>query len=202
MTRTVPLSISLLTGLCGLVLCAQDKPAAKKKTESAAAGALPRPAPEMKELRELIGTWSYEAAWEPSPAVSNSGTSTGTYTARLGPGGFTVITDAQDKTTTPPNRLSRGHGMYTWDPTEKAYGLVWVDSDTPGFQIVTGHKEGDNLVFTAQPVLMGKKVEVKDVISDRTPTSYTFTIYMNDGSGEKKTATIKFTKQESPAPKK
>jgi hypothetical protein len=86
MTRIVPLSISLLASLCALVLYAQDKPAAKKKTESAAAGALPRPAPEMKELRELIGTWSYEAAWEPSPGVSNSGTGTGTYAARLGPG--------------------------------------------------------------------------------------------------------------------
>jgi hypothetical protein len=49
---------------------------------------------------------------------------------------------------------------------------------------------------------MGKKVEVKDVISDRTPTSFTFTIYVNDGSGEKKADTMKFTRQESPAPKK
>jgi hypothetical protein len=199
MTRAVPLSISLLAGLCGLVLCAQDKPAAKKKTESAAAGALPGPAPEMKELREMIGTWSIDEAFEPSPMRPNSGTGTGTFTSRLGPGGFTVIMDLQDKSNM---GASTGHGMLTWDPTQKAYGFVWVNSVTPGFQILTGHKEGDNLVFTAQPVLMGKKVEVKDVIANRTPTSYTFTSYMNDGSGEKKAMTIKFTKQESPAPKK
>jgi len=48
---------------------------------------------------------------------------------------------------------------------------------------------------------MGKKMSVKDVISDRTPTSYTLTSYMNDGSGEKLTMTIKFTKQEAPAKK-
>jgi hypothetical protein len=192
MTRTVPLSISLLAGLCGLVLCAQDKPAAKKKTESAAAGALPKPAPEMKELRELIGTWSFDEAWEPSFLLPNSGTGTGTVTAHLGPGGFTVLMDLQEKSTM---GASRGHGMYTWDPTEKAYGWVYVDSITPGFQILTGHKEGDNLVFTAQPVLMGKKVEVKDVISNRTPTSFTFTIYVNDGSGEKKADTMKFTRE-------
>jgi hypothetical protein len=192
MTRTVPLSISLLAGLCGLVLCAQDKPAAKKKTESAAAGALPKPAPEMKELRELIGTWSFDEAWEPSFLLPNSGTGTGTVTAHLGPGGFTVLMDLQEKSTM---GASRGHGMYTWDPTEKAYGWVYVDSITPGFQILTGHKEGDNLVFTAQPVLMGKKVEIKDVISNRTPTSFTFTIYVNDGSGEKKADTMKFTRE-------
>ncbi len=91
MTRTVPLSISLLACLCGPVLCAQDKPAAEKKTESAAAGALPKPAPEMKELRELIGTWSVDDAWEPSFLLPISGTGTGTVTARLGPGGFTVV---------------------------------------------------------------------------------------------------------------
>ena len=199
MTRTVPLSISLLAGLCGLVLCAQDKPAAKKKTESAAAAALPKPAPEMKELRELIGTWSFDEEWEPTFLLPNSGTGTGTVTARLGPGGFTVLMDLQEKSTM---GASRGHGMYTWDPTEKAYGFVWVDSQTPGFQILTGHKEGDNLVFTAQPVLMGKKVEVRDVISNRTPTSFTFTIYVNDGSGEKKGDTMKFTRQASSAPKK
>jgi len=197
MIRTVPFSISLLA-LCGLVLCAQEKPAAKKKTASAASSAKPKPAPEMKELRELLGTWSIEEAWEPSPLAPTSGTGTGTLTARLGPGGFTVIIDTQDKTTM---GTSRGHGMFTWEPTEKAYSLVFVDSDTPGFQILTGHKEGDNLVFTAEPVLNGKKVKVKDVISDRTPTSYTFTIYMDDGSGEKKSMSMKFNKQES-APKK
>ena len=199
MTTTVPLSILLLAGLCGLVLCAQDKPAAKKKTETSAASALPKPAPEMKELRHLIGTWSVEESWEPSFLLPNSGTGTGTFTARLGPGGFTVLMDTKGKSTI---GATTGHGMFTWDPTEKAYGFVFVDSGTPGFQILTGHKEGDSLVFTAQPVLMGKKVEVKDVISDRTPTSFTFTIYVNDGSGEKKADTMKFTRQESLAPKK
>ena len=51
-------------------------------------------------------------------------------------------------------------------------------------------------------MLIGKKTSVKDVISDRTPASYTLTSYMNDGSGEKKVITIKFTKQESPSAKK
>ena len=45
----------------------------------------------------------------------------------------------------------------------------------------------------------GKKIATKTVISDRTPTSYTLTGYANDGSGEKKTMTIKFTKKEPEA---
>jgi hypothetical protein len=46
----------------------------------------------------------------------------------------------------------------------------------------------------------GKKMSIRDVVSDRTPTSYTLTSFMNDGAGEKKSMTIKFTKQEAPAP--
>ena len=69
----------------------------------------------------------------------------------------------------------------------------------PGVTIETGNKEGDRLVLTGQVMMMGKKMGVKDVISDRTPTSYTLTSYMNDGSGEKKAMTIHFTKRESPA---
>jgi hypothetical protein len=50
----------------------------------------------------------------------------------------------------------------------------------------------------------GKKMSIRDVVSDRTPTSYTLTEFMNDGSGEKKTKTNKYTKQEASAmsPKK
>ena len=73
---------------------------------------------------------------------------------------------------------------------------------SPGVMIETGRKEGDNLVFTGEASMMGKKMAVKDVIADRTPTSYTLTSYMDDGSGEKKAMTIKFTKQEPQAAKK
>src|SRR5262249_24864239 len=92
-----------------------------------------------------------------------------------------------------------GHGVLTWDPNEKAYKMVWADSMTPGVMTTTGHKEGDNMVFAGEMNMMGKKITTKDVISDRTPTSYTLTSFYNDGSGEKKAMTIKFTKQEAPA---
>jgi hypothetical protein len=72
---------------------------------------------------------------------------------------------------------------------------------TPGLMLETGHKEGDTLVWKGEAMVMGKKLSIKDVVSDRTPTSYTLTSYMNDGSGEKKVMTIKFTKQEGTAKK-
>jgi len=92
-----------------------------------------------------------------------------------------------------------GHGVYSWDGDEKVYKVAWVDNMTPGLASETGKKEGDTLVFTGTPIVNGKKVTVRDVWSDFTPTSHTLTSYMNDGSGEKKVMTAKFTKQETPA---
>jgi hypothetical protein len=160
--------------------------------------ATPKPAPEMKELRDLTGTWTTDEKFDPSPFMPSGGTGTGTNTARVGPGGFTIVMDQRSKSAMGP---FTGHGVYTWDPNDKVYRFVWADSMSPGVVIGSGRKDGENLVFTSATIMMGKKVSIKDVFSDRTPSSYTLTSYMNDGSGEKKTMTIQFTKQE-PAAKK
>jgi hypothetical protein len=176
-----------------------QKEAAKKKSTSGPGMPMAKPAAEMKDLRDMIGTWSTDEKFEPSPWMPSGGTGTGTNTVRIGPGGFTVLMEQRSKSAMGP---FSGHGVLTWDPNAKAYKFVWADSMTPGVMIETGHKEGDNLVFTGETMMMGKKISVKDVISDRTPASYTLTSFMNDGSGEKKAMTIKFMKQESSASKK
>jgi hypothetical protein len=191
----------LAAGLLCLAAIAQDKSASKKKAmppTGAAGMAMPKPAPEMKELRDLVGTWSTDEKFEPSPFMPSGGTATGTNTVRLGPGGFSVLMEQRSKSSMGP---FSGHGVLTWDPNEKAYKTVWADSMTPGVVMSTGHKEADAIVYNGEAMVMGKKMSVKDVISDRTPTSYTLTSYMNDGSGEKLMMTIKFTKQEAPAKK-
>ena len=179
---------------------AQDKgdtkKSAAKKAPAAGAPAMPKPAPEMKDLMAMVGKWNTEETMEQTPFLP-AGTSTGTNTVRRGPGGFTVLMDQQSKMA---NGAFIGHGVLTWDPNEKAYKMVWMDSMSPGVTMSTGHKEGDNMVFTSSVEMMGKKIAMKDVISDRTPTSYTLTSYYNDGSGEKKAMAIKFTKQEPPPP--
>jgi hypothetical protein len=193
-------TIVFLTGIVvGGVLCvtasAQD---AKKKAAAPAAGAMamPKPAPEMKELRALIGTWTSDEAYEASP-MGPAGTGSGTNTARLGPGGFSVLMEQRSKGSM---GAFVGHGVYSWDPDQKAFLGAWVDSMTPGLQTDAGKKVGDTLVFTGETKMGGKTFKVRDVWSDFTPTSHTLTSYSNDGSGEKKIMTIKFTKQEPPPP--
>ena len=192
--KTIGLTL-LAAGLLCFTASPQEKSATKKKSADAGMS-MPKPAAEMKELRALVGTWSSDETFEPSPFMPG-GTATGTNTVRLGPGGFTVLMEQRSKSATMGSFA--GHGVLTWDPNEKAYKTVWADSMTPGVTVDTGHKEGDNIVYTGEITMGGKKIATKTVIADRTPTSYTLTGYANDGSGEKKTMTIKFTKKEPEA---
>ena len=130
--------------------------------------------------------------------MPSGGSASGVNTVRLGPGGFSVLMEQRSKSSMGP---FAGHGVMTWDPNDKCYKFYWTDSMGPGVVVETGHKEGDSLVFKGETLMMGKKIGIKDVISDRMPTSYTYTSYMNDGSGEKKVMTVKATKQEAPAKK-
>src|SRR5438132_11531569 len=163
----------LAAGLVCSAAYGQDKGDAKKsasKSKSAAgAPAMAKPAPEMKDLWDLVGTWTTDETAEQTPFMP-AGTATGTNTVRPGPGKFSVLMDQRSKGS---NGMSfNGHGILTWDPNEKAYKMEWVDSMTPGVVTETGHKEGDNLVMTGETMMMGKKMSIKDVVSDRTPTSY------------------------------
>ena len=196
-------TLRLMPVLASVLLCvaaaAADESAAKKKSAGSAGAAMPmpKPAPEMKELRDMIGVWATDEKFEQTSFMP-AGTATGTNTVRLGPGGFSVLMEQRSKSSMGP---FTGHGVYTWDATGNTYKFIWVDSMTPGMVVETGRKEGANLVFTGEVTMMGKKMTVRDVMSDRTASSYTLTSYMNDGSGEKKVMTIKLTKQESPAKK-
>ena len=200
MKKTIRLTV-LAAGFLALVASAQDKPAATKKSTAPAGPAMPKPAAEMKELRALIGTWTTDEKYDPSPMMPSGGTGSGTITVRLGPGGFSVQMEVRSKSAM---GAFSGHGVMSWDPNAKVYKFAWVDSMTPGLVLETGHKEGEKLVFTGETFMEGKKMAIKDVMSDFTPTSYTLMSFMNDGTGEKQVMTIKATKQEAapPAPKK
>jgi hypothetical protein len=198
MKKIAPITSILAAGLICFAGFAQDKTAKKPGAAPAAGMAMAKPSPEMKELRYLIGTWNTDEKFEASPMMPNGGSATGVNTVRSGPGGFSVLMEQRSKSAM---GSFTGHGVMSWDPESKAYKFAWTDSMTPGMMLETGHLEGANVVFQGEVSMMGKRFTVKDVISDRMPTSYTLTSYMNDGSGEKKIMTIKATKQEAPSKK-
>ena len=188
--------------ICALAAIAADdkvKTAEKKKPAGAGAMMAPKPAPEARELRDFLGTWKSTETYEKIEGMMPGGEGTSTIVATPGPGGYSIMLNV--KGITGPMSGFRGIGVLAWSPEDKEYKQAWTDSMTPGITLSTGHKEGNDLVMSGEMKMGGKSFKTRDVISDRTPTSYTLTSYMDDGSGEKKTMTIKATKEEKPAPK-
>ncbi|MGH9630088.1 MAG: DUF1579 family protein [Bryobacteraceae bacterium] len=179
---------------CAFLAAGQDARTGDKSKEPAASE-MPKPTPaaEMKELTSLAGTWSVEEIHEPSPWLPEGGTGKGTANFRLGPGGFSVMLDYKSESGVMPG--FHGHGLMTFSESEKVYKSVWVDSVTQDVIMSKGTKQGGNLVYAGEFTFMGKKMTSRDVISDRTPNSFTATTFLNDGSGEKKAMTVKYTRK-------
>ena len=152
-----------------------------------------KPSPEMEKLKSLVGTWSVAMKFEASE-MGPGGEATGTDTVTLGPGGLSVVGDF--KAETGPMGSFSGHGITTWDEQEKVYKAFWVDSMTPGAIAMTGRWKGNSLVFTGEYTHMGKKIGMKQVTSDITPTSNTVAMDVSENGGPmKRVMTFKYTKK-------
>jgi hypothetical protein len=187
--------------ICALAAFAADEKAktAEKKKPAGSGMMAPKPAPEARELRDFLGTWKSTETYEKSEMMPG-GEGTSTITATQGPGGYSIVLHV--KATSGPMSNFRGMGVIAWSAEDKEYKEAWVDSMSAGLVVQTGHKEGNDLVMKGEMKMMGKTYKTRDVISDRTPTSYTLTSYMDDGSGEKKSMTIKAVKEEKPKEEK
>ena len=98
MNEIARVTIIITAGLlCVSAFAAEDKPAAKKSTSSAAGMAMPKPTPQMKDLRDMVGTRSTDEHFDVSPFMPSGGSGTGTSTVRLGPGGFSVLMEQRSK---------------------------------------------------------------------------------------------------------
>ncbi len=85
----------------------------------------PAPGPEHETLARLAGEWSGTEVMHPSPWSPQMQERLGRISARV-LGGFFMVSDyeqlAGDQVT------FRGHGVYSWDPSEKHYVMYWFDS--------------------------------------------------------------------------
>ena len=189
-------TISVLTAVA-----ADEKVKPGDKTKPAAGMmTAPKPSAEARMLRDFLGTWKTVDSYEKIEGISPGGEGTSVITGTLGPGGYSILLNV--RSTGGPMPTFRGMGIIAWSAEDKQYKEAWIDSMTPGLMLESGNKEGNDIVMHGEAKMGGKTIKVKDVISDRTPTSYTLMSYMDDGSGEKKIMTIKATKEEkAPATK-
>ena len=109
------------------------------------------PAPEMRKLAPLVGTWSFTERWteparykrglyegEPGPGGS------GTLTVSLGPGGFSLVGDYDARN---PMGNVTARRILAWDPDRQLYELDEIHSAFPGVLHLTGRFEAGELVF-------------------------------------------------------
>jgi hypothetical protein len=134
---------------------------------------VPQPAPEMKHLSDLVGTWDVEESHEASPWMPKASKGAGVATFTRGPGGLSVIVDY--KSTSGPLPTFQGHGFMSWDANQKVYKSAWTDVMTPGITTSTGRQQGSDYVYESEAEMQGRKFKVREVISNITPKSFTST---------------------------
>jgi hypothetical protein len=110
---------------------------------AAAQEAWPKPGPEHEALKALTGEWdALVKCTGPDGKVEES---TGTYSAKLDVGGYFLITEFKGKML---GMDFHGRGINGYDPFQKKYTGVWVDSMSPGLYKVEGSFDKEGRVLT------------------------------------------------------
>ena len=134
--------------------------AAEKQDHSPA---MRKPGPEMDRLKFLIGTWDFDGEYAKSPMVPQGGKETGWYKARMGPGGFSIVTDFEADG---PIGKEIGHQVLTWDPKENTYKFYTAGNSFPGVIVTTARWEGANLVTSGEFSEGGTKISLRSIYMD------------------------------------
>jgi hypothetical protein len=110
---------------------------------------MPKPTEQHRKLELWTGSWVADETLHPSPWDPKGGKAKGKITGRLALDGFWAIVDYEQER---DGKVTyKGHGLYGWDPSRKAYLMYWFDSMgmDPGGPAL-GTWEGNRLVFEMQ----------------------------------------------------
>ncbi|MGH9774682.1 MAG: hypothetical protein ACRD50_07020 [Candidatus Acidiferrales bacterium] len=143
---------------------------AQEKQAQPAAMQEPKPGPEMDRLKFLVGDWNDAGDYMKSAMLPEGGKYSGTYRARLGPGGFSLIADFEGEG---PGGAEIGHDVFTWDPKANAYKTYSFTNVLPGAIAGTAHWEGANLILESEFEMGGVKVGSRRMYTDIQPKSVT-----------------------------
>jgi hypothetical protein len=85
-----------------------------------------KPTDDHRKLEKLIGSWVGEEHIHPSPSDPRGGVAVGRVLNRLALGGLIVVQEYEQERN--GSISARGHGVFSWDPTQHCYALHWFDS--------------------------------------------------------------------------
>ncbi len=104
---------------------------------------MPQPGSAHRRLQKIAGDWEGEERMYSSPWDPAGGTAIGRIKSRVAVNGFALINDYEQERA---GKITfRGYGIFTYDPREESYSLIWVDSMGVPPEIFRGQFEGDIL---------------------------------------------------------
>jgi hypothetical protein len=124
--------------------------------------AMPKPAPEMAQLRFFEGSWNCTGTMSPSP-FGPGGTMKSTVRTHSALGGFWE--SGVVKGTSPGLPPFEGMFHMTWDPGAKRHLMFWVDNMGGWAQSTAPGWEGDKIVFSGDSYMAGKKYATRDTFA-------------------------------------
>jgi hypothetical protein len=159
MTRMLStLAVLAAVSVAGAGAAAAQNPAAK-------------PGPEHKALGFFVGKWNVEGELKPGP-MGPGGKYTATDTCEWFEGGFSVICRSEGKMPTGP---AKSIGILGYSPEEKVYTYYGIDNSSMTMASVPkGTRQGDTWTYTDESTMGGQKVKSRVVITEVSPTVYTF----------------------------
>lgn len=125
---------------------------------------MPKPTETHERLKKIVGNWVGEERLYPSPWDPKGGTAIGRVQNRLALDGFVVVQDYEQERNGRVN--FRGHGVFTWNQSERCYVLYWFDSMGFPPNLFKGNFE-NNVLTVATKDAQGHSRAVFDFNKDR-----------------------------------
>lgn len=150
---TRPLLVAALAAALGAATAGAQQPAEKKAPE------MPKPAPEMAQLKFFEGNWACEGTIPASP-FGPGGKMKGTVSIHSDLGGFWQ----SGKVNATGGGMPPLQGMFhtTYDTAAKQYTMLWVDNMGAWAQSTAKGWEGDKIVYSGESVMAGQKIPARD----------------------------------------
>jgi hypothetical protein len=120
---------------------------------------IPKPAPEMAQLKFFEGNWSCDGKMPPGP-FGPGGAMKGSATIKSDLGGFFQSGSVKGTMTGMPPMDGMFHT--TFDPVAKQFVMIWVDSMGTWAQSTSKGWEGDSMTYAGDTMMVGKKLPGRD----------------------------------------
>ena len=148
---------------------------------AAAPPEMPKPGPEHQRLGYFVGQWKSEGEMKPSE-MGPGGKVTSTDKCEWFEGRYAVVCHSQGQC---PMGATKSLGISSYSAEEKVY--TWYGLDNMGMTMTSvprGAYADGTYTYTNEGMMGGKKMKMRVMIKELSPTAYTFAMDMEGPDGK------------------